>query len=58
LPLAVITRQMMLLNPSGAKAHIVNARRKLKAVLRNTESGLGAESHVNRTPIQRFAAAS
>jgi hypothetical protein len=49
---------MMLLNPSGAKAHIVNARRKLKAVLRNTESGLGAESHVNRTPIQRFAAAS
>ena len=58
LPLAVITRQMMLLNPSGAKAYIVNARRKLKAVLRNTESGRGAESYVNRPPVQRCAAAS
>jgi RNA polymerase sigma-70 factor (ECF subfamily) len=33
LPLAVITRQLMLANPSGAKAYIVNARRKLNAVL-------------------------
>jgi RNA polymerase sigma-70 factor, ECF subfamily len=31
LPLAIITRQMRLSNPSGAKAYIVNARRKLKA---------------------------
>jgi RNA polymerase sigma-70 factor (ECF subfamily) len=58
LPLAVITRQMMLLNQSGAKAYIVNARRKLKAVLRNTESGLGAQPHVNHPPVQRCAAAS
>jgi RNA polymerase sigma-70 factor (ECF subfamily) len=33
LPLGVITRQLMLANPSGAKAYIVNARRKLNAVL-------------------------
>jgi len=33
LPLALITRQLMLSNPSGAKAYIVNARRKLNAVL-------------------------
>jgi RNA polymerase sigma-70 factor, ECF subfamily len=44
LPLAIITRQMMLSNPSGAKAYIVNARRKLKAVLRNSESGIGTVS--------------
>jgi RNA polymerase sigma-70 factor (ECF subfamily) len=34
LPLALITRELMLANPSGAKAYIVNARRKLNAVLR------------------------
>jgi len=34
LPLALITRELMLANPSGAKAYIVNARRKLSAVLR------------------------
>ena len=33
LPLAIITRQLMLANPSGAKAYIVNARRKLNTVL-------------------------
>jgi RNA polymerase sigma-70 factor (ECF subfamily) len=33
LPLAIITRQLMLGNSSGAKAYIVNARRKLNAVL-------------------------
>jgi RNA polymerase sigma-70 factor (ECF subfamily) len=33
LPLALITRELMLANPSGAKAYIVNARRKLNAVL-------------------------
>jgi RNA polymerase sigma-70 factor (ECF subfamily) len=32
-PLATITRQLSLSNPSGAKAYIVNARRKLQAVL-------------------------
>ncbi len=34
LPLALITRELMLSNPSVAKAYIVNARRKLNAVLR------------------------
>jgi len=34
LSLALITRQLDLSNPSGAKAHIVNAKRKLNAVLR------------------------
>jgi len=33
LPLALITRELMLANPSGAKAYVVNARRKLNAVL-------------------------
>ncbi len=33
-PLAAITRQLALDNPSGAKAYIVNARRKLQAVIR------------------------
>lgn len=33
-PLATITRQLALDNPSGAKAYIVNARRKLQAVIR------------------------
>ena len=33
LPLALITRELALSNPSGAKAYIVNARRKLSAVL-------------------------
>jgi RNA polymerase sigma-70 factor (ECF subfamily) len=33
LPLALITRELVLTNPSGAKAYIVNARRKLSAVL-------------------------
>jgi RNA polymerase sigma-70 factor (ECF subfamily) len=33
-PLAAITRQLSLDNPSGAKAYIVNARRKLQAVIR------------------------
>jgi DNA-directed RNA polymerase specialized sigma24 family protein len=33
-PLATITRELGLDNPSGAKAYIVNARRKLQAVIR------------------------
>ena len=34
LPLAVITKQLALSNPSGAKAYVVNARRKLHVALR------------------------
>jgi RNA polymerase sigma-70 factor (ECF subfamily) len=34
MPLATITQKLGLSNPSGAKAHIVNARRKLSAVIR------------------------
>ena len=49
LPLAIITRQMRLSNPSGAKAYIVNARRKLKAVLRDRESTTGTMSYGNRS---------
>jgi RNA polymerase sigma-70 factor (ECF subfamily) len=56
LPLAVITRQMMLCNPSGAKAYIVNARRKLKAVLRANESRTGAVSYGNRSANHACAA--
>ncbi len=33
MPLAVITKKLALTNPSGAKAYIVNARRKLSAVI-------------------------
>jgi RNA polymerase sigma factor (sigma-70 family) len=33
-PLAIITRQLRLENPSGAKAYIVNARRQLHGMLR------------------------
>lgn len=36
-PLAVITRDLALENPSGAKAYIVNARRKLKSKLRGQD---------------------
>jgi hypothetical protein len=38
LPLATITRQLMLSNASGAKAYIVSARRKLSALLRGEET--------------------
>lgn len=55
LPLALITRQLMLSNPSGAKAHIVNARRKLKAVLAS-ESRTGVVSYGNRSANQARAA--
>jgi RNA polymerase sigma-70 factor (ECF subfamily) len=34
MPLAAITKRLALTNPSGAKAYIVNARRKLSAVIR------------------------
>jgi RNA polymerase sigma factor (sigma-70 family) len=39
LPLASITNELMLSNPSGAKAYIVNAKRKLNAVLLKRGSG-------------------
>jgi hypothetical protein len=32
--MAVITQRLALSNPSGAKAYVVNARRKLSLVLR------------------------
>jgi len=41
IPLADITRQLVLSNPSGAKAYIVNARRKLNSALREQESKIG-----------------
>ena len=34
MPLAVITQQLALRNPSGAKAYVVNARRKLNGVIK------------------------
>lgn len=55
-PFAVITRQMMLSNPSGAKAYVVNARRKLKAVLRTGESRTGAAACGNRSTTRACAA--
>jgi RNA polymerase sigma-70 factor (ECF subfamily) len=57
LPFAIISRQMRLSNPSGAKAYVVNARRKLKAVLRNSESKTATISYGNRS-AQRACAAS
>jgi RNA polymerase sigma-70 factor (ECF subfamily) len=57
LPFAIITRQMRLSNPSGAKAYIVNARRKLKAVLRSSESKTGTMSYGKRS-VNRACAAS
>jgi RNA polymerase sigma-70 factor, ECF subfamily len=56
LPFALITRQMMLSNPSGAKAYIVNARRKLKAVLRSGEVRTGAVSYGNSSANRACAA--
>jgi RNA polymerase sigma-70 factor (ECF subfamily) len=56
LPLALITRQMMFSNPSGAKAYIVNARRKLKAVLGAHEPSIGAVSYGNLSANQARAA--
>lgn len=43
LTLATITRELMLSNPSGAKAYIVNARRKLKRVLQEPRPDAGDE---------------
>jgi RNA polymerase sigma factor (sigma-70 family) len=40
IPLAAITQELALSNPSGAKAYIVNARRKLSGALRQQKSRL------------------
>ena len=40
IPLSTITQELALSNPSGAKAYIVNARRKLNGVLRHKKSKL------------------
>jgi len=40
--LAAITQDLMLSNPSGAKAYIVNARRKLKRALHGRREAMGA----------------
>ncbi len=40
LPLAMITQQLALTNPSGAKAYVVNARRKLNLVMKRRASSL------------------
>ena len=56
LPFALITRQMMLTNPSGAKAYIVNARRKLKAVLRSGEVRTGAVPYASSSASRACAA--
>ena len=51
LPLAAITRQLALTNPSGAKAYVVNARRKLSRVIerRGLNKGLIGARVDNRT---------
>jgi hypothetical protein len=56
LPFALITRQMMLTNPSGAKAYIVNARRKLKAVLCSGETRTRTVSYGNSSASRACAA--
>jgi len=56
LPFAIITRQMRLSNPSGAKAYIVNARRKLKAVLRSSESKTATMPYGDRSANRACAA--
>ncbi len=48
LPLAQITRDLALTNPSGAKAYVVNARRKLDRVIKRRIS-LAAASSLSRT---------
>jgi RNA polymerase sigma-70 factor (ECF subfamily) len=40
--LAAITHRLMLSNPSGAKAYIVNARRKLKRAMNGRREAIGA----------------
>jgi RNA polymerase sigma-70 factor, ECF subfamily len=49
IPLATITRELALDNPSGAKAYIVNARRKLHGVLRRRGFGIVMAARVTTT---------
>lgn len=49
LPLAAITRQLALTNPSGAKAYVVNARRKLNRVIQRRALQKPASSAFSRT---------
>ena len=47
-PLAAITQRLELTNPSGAKAYVVNARRKLDRVIKRRTS-LAASASLSRT---------
>ena len=47
-PLAAITQRLALTNPSGAKAYVVNARRKLNLVIKRRAGCNGATS-ISRT---------
>jgi RNA polymerase sigma-70 factor (ECF subfamily) len=55
MPLAAITQKLALTNPSGAKAYIVNARRKLSAVIgrRALTSDLQSHSPAAVIPIKK-----
>jgi RNA polymerase sigma factor (sigma-70 family) len=54
MPLAAITERLALSNPSGAKAYVVNARRKLNSVLERR--GMRARRPVHEQPMSRAAA--
>ena len=55
LPLATITRRLALSNPSGAKAYIVNARRKLNATLGGRQSQPATHSRTYAAVADRSA---
>jgi hypothetical protein len=46
MPLDAITRLLRLTNPSGAKAHVVNARRKLNRAIRMRQMKGDVAGHV------------
>jgi RNA polymerase sigma-70 factor (ECF subfamily) len=54
-PLADLTRTFVLRNPSGAKAYIVNARRKLNAALRDPQCRTGADDSTRARLAKRAA---
>ena len=54
-PLATITRQLELTNPSGAKAYIVNARRKLNGAVRRRGWDVALADPVTCWPTQAAA---
>jgi RNA polymerase sigma factor (sigma-70 family) len=49
IPLATITRNLELSNPSGAKAYVVNARRKLSRVIRRRGLTSGLIRHLTKS---------